>query len=98
MKKTEVTIPWTHGLHLTPAAKLVRVAQRFRSQIRFQLAGRIADARSILSILLLAATCSAPLTIVAEGDDETEAIATMESFFAPEAGGEDIMGESGNAG
>lgn len=82
MKKTEVTVPWNHGLHLKPATKLVRLVQRYRSRIQLSLGGKIADGRSILGILLLAATCSAPLTITVEGDDETEAIATMESFFS----------------
>ena len=91
MKETQVTIPWNNGLHLKPAAKLVRLAQRFRSTVQLHLGSKIADGRSILSILLLAATCSAPITIVAEGDDEIEAIASMETFFSTGTQADDAM-------
>jgi phosphotransferase system HPr (HPr) family protein len=43
----------------------------------------VADARSILSILILCATLGATLDIEASGPDEREVIEAVEAFFAP---------------
>ncbi len=64
------------GLHARAAAKLVRVAGQFRSAIRLVRAdrGAVADAKSILSVLMLAAARGAELVITAEGPDEEAAL------------------------
>lgn len=63
------------------AARLVRLAQEFESDIRIHFRSRRADARSILSLLLLSATRNTPLEIEADGKDEEQAIAAIEKFF-----------------
>jgi phosphocarrier protein len=64
------------GLHARAAAKLVRAANAFRSALRLERADRSswADAKSILSVLMLAASRGTELVIVADGDDEREAL------------------------
>jgi phosphocarrier protein len=64
------------GLHARAAAKLVRAASVFRSAVRLERADRIssADAKSILSVLMLAASRGTELFITAEGEDEREAL------------------------
>lgn len=64
------------------AARLVRLAQRFHSSIRLRLGTRMADARSILSLMLLSASLGTSLDIEAAGKDEHEAVAAVEDFFA----------------
>lgn len=60
------------GLHARAAAKLVRAANAFQSSLRLARADRsaIADAKSILSVLMLAASRGTELTVMAEGEDE----------------------------
>lgn len=70
------------------AARLVRLAQRFRSSIRLRLGTRIADARSILNLMLLSATLGTALDIEAAGADEHEAVQAVEEFFASPITGE----------
>jgi len=70
------------------AARLVRLAQQFRSSIRLRLGTRMADARSILSLLLLSATLGTSLDIEAAGNDEHEAVQAVEEFFANPIPGE----------
>lgn len=82
MRKTQVTVPWTAGLHLRPAAQLVQLTRRFRSEIRLRLESRIADARSILGILMLSASLGTALDIEASGADEHEAIEAVQDFFS----------------
>lgn len=65
------------GLHARAAAQLVQLSTRFRSSIVLIREGEQpveADARSILSILLLAAGCGSTLNVRTDGADEDEAL------------------------
>lgn len=97
MKTVHVSVKFPHGLHARPASRLIRLIRRFRSRIDLKCGTKLANGRSILSILLLAAACNAELDILASGEDEEDAIQAVESFFqqneaqdaavnAPEAG------------
>ena len=81
MRKAQVTVPWDHGLHARPAARLVRLTRSFRSRIRLRLGNRIADARSILNVIVLSASLGAAIEVEADGIDEQDAIRAMEDFF-----------------
>jgi phosphotransferase system HPr (HPr) family protein len=64
------------GLHARAAARLVRTASAFRSRVRLERADRSAsaDAKSILSVLMLAASRGTELRATADGADEREAL------------------------
>ena len=81
MKSKRVTVRWQAGLHLRAAARLVQLAQRFQSRILVRVGSQMADARSILSIMILAATLGTTLVIEASGDDEHEAIQAVVAYF-----------------
>ncbi len=81
MKHSQITVPWTEGLHLRRAAQLVKVARMFRSSLHLKCGGKIADLRSIVSILALCATMGTALDLEAVGDDELEAAQTVEQLF-----------------
>jgi phosphocarrier protein HPr len=72
-----VTIVNQLGLHARAAAKFVHVAARYGSQIRVQRDGRIMDGKSIMGILLLAASRGTRITVTAEGPDEAAAVAAL---------------------
>ena len=61
---------------------MAQLATRFRSSILCRLEGKVADARSIISILILCAGLGAVLEIEASGADEREAIEAIEAFFS----------------
>ena len=82
MKQAEVTIPWPNGLHLRTAANLVRIAQRFQSSICLKLDEKVADTRSVLSVLLLSAGQGARMIIEVTGLDEHDALQEILGFFA----------------
>ncbi|MFP5264875.1 MAG: HPr family phosphocarrier protein [Blastocatellia bacterium] len=75
MKERRVTISNRLGLHARAAARLVRRATQFTSQIELERedTGDAADGKSILSVLLLAASRGTRLIIRARGDDEQPA-------------------------
>lgn len=62
------------GLHARAAARFVRLASEFRSQIRVTQGPRTMDGKSILGLLLLAAARGSELTISADGPDERLAV------------------------
>ena len=72
------------GLHARAAANLVRVANQFQSNITiYRLDNPLeADAKSILSILILAAARGTELRLVAVGPDEQSAIDALFDLFA----------------
>ena len=81
MKTARFTVPWPEGLHLRPAAELVKLAQRFQSALVVTCNGRIADARSIANVLLLAATGGSQLAFEASGTDEDLVIQELARLF-----------------
>ncbi len=72
------------GLHARAAAKLVRLVSSFDSDVQLQRADTSvsADAKSILSVLMLAASCGTQLHARAEGTDEAAAIVALDELFA----------------
>jgi len=73
----EVTVVNALGLHARAAARFVKIASQFTSQIRVTRGGRTMDGKSILGLLLLAAARGTVLTITADGADEAEAVAAL---------------------
>ncbi len=63
------------GLHARAAAKLVKLSSTFKSDIRLSRSNgnQHIDGKSILGVLLLAATRGTELDIFFEGSDEIEA-------------------------
>ncbi len=70
------------GLHARAAAKLVRTASRFDSDVKLSRAGgsQEIDGKSILGILLLAASWGTELEITVRGSDEIEAAEAIETL------------------
>jgi phosphocarrier protein HPr len=81
MKSSEVVITWKNGLHARPASRVVRTAHRFASDIRLRFNGNVANARSIMSLLLLCATMGANICVEVEGEDEDKAIEAVQQVF-----------------
>jgi phosphocarrier protein HPr len=69
------------GLHARAAAKLVHMAARFKSDVKLRKGTEEVDAKSILGILLLAAAQGSRITISATGEDETEALESIERLI-----------------
>lgn len=78
LKKPKVkdcfTIMNDKGLHTRPATELVRCASTFKSSIMLNYQDLVVNAKSLLGILMLAASKGAKIHVEAEGDDAQEAI------------------------
>jgi len=71
------------GLHARAAAQLVRLASGFKSKILLSRpdTNAFADAKSILSILTLAASMGTVLFLRVEGEDERDALEAVDRLF-----------------
>jgi phosphocarrier protein HPr len=78
------------GLHARAAAKLVRLASRFASEVHLSRedANQHIDAKSILGVLMLAASKGTRLIVSIEGTDEDEAIESIRQLFETKFGEE----------
>jgi phosphocarrier protein len=78
----EVQIVNRLGLHARAAAKFVHLAGRFESRILVARDSQEVDGKSILGVLLLAATQGTRLRISATGSDEGDALRALVEFVA----------------
>lgn len=77
-----VTVANRLGLHLRPAAELVKLAGRFRSEISLGKDGQWVNGKSIMGVVTLAAEHGSTLTVRAEGDDAAEAVGALVACLA----------------
>lgn len=72
------------GLHARAAAQLVNMAKNFRSELVIERVdgSATADAKSILSVLMLAASRGTELRLTAEGPDAAHALGAISELFA----------------
>jgi phosphoenolpyruvate-protein phosphotransferase len=68
-----VVIASEAGLHARPAAAIAGAARRFTSDVRLVKGGREANARSVVSIMMLEAGSGDTVTVVARGEDAVAA-------------------------
>ncbi len=89
MQTCRIVIPNRLGLHARAAAKLVRLANSFRSSVqlaRCDIPTRTADAKNILGVLLLAATQHTEIEMTTEGDDEAAAMEALSRLIEEKFG------------
>ena len=83
MIQTELTLNNEQGLHARPADLFVRTANKFKSDIKIRNLSTDSDvvnAKSILRILSLGVYSGHKIRIIADGDDETQAIEEISSL------------------
>ena len=78
----EAKIVNRYGLHARPAMRLVELANGFSSKIEVSNRSLTVDAKSIMSVMRLAATKGTVLTITANGLDAQQAAAELAALVA----------------
>lgn len=81
MIRQQVLIINKLGLHARAAAKLVETASGFQCRIELVKGDRQVDAKSIMPVMMLAASQGTQLDLVADGPDEQQAIAALEALI-----------------
>ena len=81
MVEREVTVRNRAGIHARPAALIVQTASQFSAHIEFRTPNEAVNAKSIMGIITLGAGYNSPITIVADGEDEAEAVDRLTHLF-----------------
>ena len=74
------------GLHTRPAASIVKLLQPKKSSVHFTYKNETINARSIMSILMLAAKKNAQIEIVVDGEDAEATMSHLLAAFEHEFG------------
>ncbi len=84
MPEAKIKVVNQLGLHARAAAQLVRMAAKYKSRIILIREDNavIADAKSILSVLTLAAAKGTEIKLQVEGTDEAAALQSIVALFA----------------
>jgi phosphocarrier protein len=83
-----VTIQNELGLHARPAALLVKTSSQFKSEIFITKNGETVNGKSIMGIMMLAASKGTSLLIRAEGEQCQEAVLSIEALILSKFGEE----------
>ena len=88
----EIVVSNKLGLHARPAMQFVDVANQFRSKVSVHKGGEEpadADGKSVMQMIILAATEGTPLRIEADGDDAPKAVEKLAELFLNKFGEEE---------
>lgn len=91
MKTLNITVEHSVGLHARPAAKFVQTASAYDASIKVKNITADTDpvdAKSILSVLTLGVHQGYEIEIIADGEDEIEAIAALKALIEANFGEE----------
>lgn len=86
MQERSVTIINRLGLHARAAAKFVTTASGFASSIDIAKNGQRVNGKSIMGVMMLAASRGTELVITASGEDEQEAADSLVALIADRFG------------
>ncbi len=77
MVHKDITVQNQVGLHARPATFFIQKANEFRSSIWVEKEERRANAKSLLGVLSLGITGGTDIRIIADGNDENEALTAL---------------------
>lgn len=81
MLNETITIINKRGLHARAAAKFATTAAQFSSRIQARTNGSWIEGKSVMSLMLLAATQGTNLDVSTEGDDEVQAMQAIKALI-----------------
>ncbi len=81
MINREIQIQALNGLDASPVALLVQLANKFRSSIYLEAGSRKVNAKSIMGMMSVGMNYEDKVRIIADGEDEEEAVAAIEDFL-----------------
>lgn len=89
MHRREMQIINRLGLHARAAAKFVSVASGFESSIQVSRDERQVNGKSIMGVMMLAASRGTSIEVTADGPDEQQALEALTNLVAGRFGEED---------
>ena len=87
MQQRQITIVNKLGLHARAAAKLVNTAGAYGAEVLISKNGQQVNGKSIMGVMMLAASCGSQVELQVDGEDEQQAMQALVSLI------EDRFGE-----
>lgn len=84
MLEKSMKIQLKNGLEARPVAVLVQVASQYESSIYMECEGKRVNAKSIMGMMSLGLNIDEEVYVTADGEDEAEALASIEAFLSGE--------------
>ena len=81
MTVRNVTIDIKQDADVSPVAKCVQVASQFESKIYVEYATKKVNAKSIMGMMALGIASGQTVKVTADGEDETQAVDSIEKVF-----------------
>lgn len=82
MTERSVTVVNKQGIHARPAAEIVKMASRFRSEITIIRDDLEVNGKSIMGVMMLAAEQGSSVLLRAEGEDADAALEALAALVA----------------
>jgi phosphocarrier protein HPr len=76
-----LTVQNKMGIHARPAAMIVRVTNRFKSEIFFEKDEEQVNGKSIMGLMMLAAGRGSKIKVSVQGEDADELLNDLEQLF-----------------
>ncbi|MGM0860880.1 HPr family phosphocarrier protein [Bacillus atrophaeus] len=84
MVQQKVEVRLKTGLQARPAALFVQEANRYTSDVFLEKDGKKVNAKSIMGLMSLAVSTGTEVTLIAEGEDEQEALEKLTTYVQEE--------------
>jgi phosphocarrier protein HPr len=88
MPSKELTLINKLGLHARAAAKFVNLASGFESEVTISRNGKTVNGKSIMGVMMLAASCGTTIEVNASGNDAEQALQQIEQLVQDRFGEE----------
>lgn len=82
MVQKSMEVQLDNGLEARPVAVFVQVASQYESSVYVEVDGKKVNAKSIMGMMSLGLDNGETLTVVADGSDESAAVAHIERFLS----------------
>jgi len=89
MAEKKLLVENKNGIHARPSAAIVETVKKFSSEVTLKTDNGEADAKSIMSILMLKISYGTEITVIAKGPDENETLDALDALFKNKFGFED---------
>jgi phosphocarrier protein len=81
MVNRELTVCNRAGIHARPAANIVKLANKFKSELFLEKETMKINGKSIMGIITLGATYQSKVNMICEGPDEQEMADAIQNLF-----------------
>ena len=81
MIECNVQVTNKNGIHARPAAEIVKLAAKYKSQITMARDDLEVNGKSIMGVMMLAAECGSTLTLRADGPDADDALNALTTLI-----------------